>query len=45
MTLIPPQYFTDPLVAFCHDDPNNTAGSEDWWMLPGTISSCNDEEL
>jgi hypothetical protein len=45
VTLTPPQYFTDPLMVFCHDDPNNPTGSGDWWMLPGTMISCDDKEL
>lgn len=45
VTLIPPQYFTDPLMVFCHDNLDNPVGSGDWWMLPGTMISCDDEEL
>lgn len=42
VTLMPQQYFTDPLMVFCHDDPDHPMEGGEWLMLPGTMMSQDD---
>lgn len=46
VTLMPQQYFTDPLMVFCHDDPDHPMEGGEWLMLPGTMMpQSNNQEV
>lgn len=34
VSVMPPKYFTDDLIVYVHDDPEDTSGTGSWFMLP-----------